>query len=358
MAIQWADDFSRYGTGSGALTNMVDGLPWGNLGTISGGEVAADPDPNESGRVYLIGANGNNWDLDMRMALPTVVTAGIGVATRFWIGSLPSTDNNRPSLIQFQDGSGNIEVYIRVEQNGSLQVICRVLGTLTVVADTVNPVVTTNAWNHFEFTFDDSAGTGVVYLNGVQILSYTGVDTGNQIELVNMSRRNGSDTGPSVYVKDFVVWDSTGSQNNTLAGTVVVRTLLPDGDQTLGGWTTSTGLTGFDLINETSPNDSDYIQAGDPPPAASEFTLEDLPPDITSVRAVLPVVRARKTDGGDGRIQSAVTADGVNYDSGADRPVTTAFTYYFDVSEIDPADSNPWTPIDVDAMRLRIDRTI
>ena len=357
MAIQWADDFSRYGTGD-VRSTMLDGLPWGNLGGLSGGDIVTDPDPNESGRAYLIGGNGNDWELDMRMALPTVVTGTLGAAARVWIDSLPGNDASRVSFMQFQDGSGSIRCYSRIEQNGSIQVLGLIGGSLTVVADTVNPVVSANAWNHYELVFNASAGTGSLYLNGSELLTFTGIDTGSQIEFVNLSRRISSVVGVDTYVKDFVVWDSTGSQNNSVAGTVVVRTLLPEGDQTLGGWTTSTGSTGFNLIDETTPDDSDYIQADDSPPAASEFTLENLPTDITSVRAVIPVVRARKTDGGDGSIQTAITADGTNYDSGADRPTTTAFTYYFDVSEIDPADSNPWTPVDVDAMRLRIDRTI
>lgn len=358
MAIQYADDFSRYGTGTGARSFMVDGLPWGNLGALDGGDVITDPDPNESGRVYRIGANSNDWPRDMRMSLPTVVTGTLGVACRMWIDALPGTDNARQALIQFQDGSGDIVVYIWVQQNGSIVVRGLVSGSFSNVADTVNPVITPNAWNHYEMIHNDGTGAGELRLNGVQILTWTGVDTGQQLELVNFSRRSGTGTGVRAYIKDLVVWDGTGSQNNSAAGTVIVRTLVPNADETLGGWTTSSGSTGFNLIDETDPDDNDYIQADDTPPAACEFDLTNLPPDITSIRAVIPVIRTRKTDGGDGTIQTGVTANGTDYDNGAEHPTTTAFTYYFDVSEIDPADSNPWTPLDVDAMRLRIDRTV
>lgn len=359
MAIQWADDFTRYGTGGSSRGFMRDGLPYITIGsTGSGGEVKNDPDPNESGLAFQLGYNSNNWTTDFRLALPTVVTAGIGVLGRFWLSSLPANSGERPALIQLQDGAGNIELYVSVQLNGSITVLGRQSGSLTTLADTVNPVVAPNSWNHYELIHNDSTGAGELRLNGVVILEWTGVDTGNQIEIVNFAGRSASGIAPAVYLKDLVIWDSTGTQNNSALGTVVVRTLKPDGDQTLGGWTTSTGTTGWDLIGEQTADDSDFIQADDTPPAASEFTLENLPPDITSVKAVLPVIRVRKTDGGDANIQTAVTADGTNYDNGADRPVTTAFTYYFDVSEIDPADSSPWTPVDVDAMRLRVDRTI
>ena len=109
------------------------------------------------------------------------------------------------------------------------------------------------------------------------------------------------------------------------------------------------------MIDEQDPNDADFISAGDPPPSPAVFTVSNLPPDIVGVKALIPVVRARKIDGGDGNIQVGLT--GTATDLGADRPITTAFTYFWDVSELSPDTAAAWTPVEVDAVKLQIDRT-
>jgi hypothetical protein len=49
---------------------------------------------------------------------------------------------------------------------------------------------------------------------------------------------------------------------------------------------------------------------------------------------------------------------GANTDAGADRPMTTAFTYWSDVSEVNPGTGVFWTPTEVDAMDIEFDRTV
>lgn len=105
------------------------------------------------------------------------------------------------------------------------------------------------------------------------------------------------------------------------------------------------------------PQDLSYLSADDTPPAPMQFQLQDLPPDVTSVRAILPVVRARKIDGGDGNIQTSLISNG-DFANGVDRPITTAFTYYFDVNELSPDTGNPWTPVEFDAAMSQISRTL
>ena len=68
-------------------------------------------------------------------------------------------------------------------------------------------------------------------------------------------------------------------------------------------------------------------------------------------------MRARKSDGGDGNIQTGLISGGAEVD-GSNRPITTAFTYYEDVFEIDPANAAPWTPASADAATFKINRTV
>lgn len=107
------------------------------------------------------------------------------------------------------------------------------------------------------------------------------------------------------------------------------------------------------------PTDPSYISADNTPPAPAIMELTDLPDDVIAIKAVLPIARMLKTDGGDCNVEIAVSPDdGVTWDPGADRPITVASTYYWDVSHLSPATGVPWSPSEVDNMRLRADRTV
>jgi hypothetical protein len=152
-----------------------------------------------------------------------------------------------------------------------------------------------------------------------------------------------------------------------LGYTATKVTVVPtDGTTTAMTFTETGANISWALPNslEYGPTDASFISADDSPPAASEFELEDLPPDITSIRYIVPAVRAAKVDGGDGNLQLALSSNGVDYDDGPDTPITTAFTYWGNatapfVSELDPDTGAAWTPGAYNAGgRLRIDRTL
>lgn len=361
MAIQWADDFSRYGSGPGSRTAMLDGLPYAGVQE----NIEADPDPivaAAGGRCARIGGTASAFLPNVfRTALPTVVSTTVGTAFRAWIGSLPNDNLARPTLMGFMRGDLTYMVRALVEENGSIRVLARVSDVNNVeVADTVNPVISPASWNHIEMIHNVATGAGSIRLNGVQILTWTGVDTDHNIEHVNATANQGLPSTDIGYrVKDFVIWDGTGSVNNSAMGTVLVRRLKPNADVALGDWVPSTGTTGFNLLAKDAPNDSTYLSANDTLPSADmRFDLENLPADVTSVRGLLTVTRHRKVDGGDGNLQTALSPNGTNWDNGADRPITTTFQYDFDVSELDPATAAAWTPVAVDSAQVRIDRTV
>lgn len=351
MAARWADDFSRYGTGNPSRAAMLDGLVYANLGAVPG-EVTPSPDPNDAGRAFGLGIG------QLRVALPTVVTGTLGVAFRFWLANLPTSAPARCRIINFLDAGGGTIVFVRVEQNGALTVHGLVGSTMTQLFDSVNPIVQPNSFNHCELVHDTVTGEGDVYINGILRASYTGVNTGISMVFAAFTNQDSAGAITNMWVKDLYIWDGTGSQNNSVAGTVIVRRFKPTDDVTLGGWSPSTGLTGFNLLSKDAPNDTTYLSADDSPPAPMSFNLENLPPDVTSVRAVFSVVRARKVDGGDANLQNALSPNGTDWDSGADRPITSAFAYYFDVSELDPEVAAPWAPLAFDGAQLRIDRTV
>lgn len=99
-------------------------------------------------------------------------------------------------------------------------------------------------------------------------------------------------------------------------------------------------------------------------PTAFEVALEPLPDDITSIRAVIPIVRAAKVDSGDGNLQVSFGVSEPSYDDGPDTPITTAFTFWGNatmpfVSEINPLTAAPWAPGEFNlGARMKVARTL
>ena len=240
MAIQWADDFSRYGTGDASRFAMLDGLPYVNIASASGnrGEVIADPDPSVTGRAFRLPPGGPTWQNQFRIALPTVISTTGRIACRLWQSQLATSSSERPA-IGFLRGDNNPVVYMLIEQNGSITVRGRVAGADTQVADSINPIVSPTSWNHFEFAHNRSTGAGSVRFNGVERLTWTGIDTTDNLEFAIITSASGNTLSQFVHVKDLILADSTGSQNNGVIGTVLVRRLKPSSDVTLGGWVPS-----------------------------------------------------------------------------------------------------------------------
>jgi hypothetical protein len=361
MAIEWMDNFSMYGTNTLFMRNgayaEVAGISDGNPSNVRP-SIVNDPEPTASGRVLRMGIGGGNW---VRKALSGSFST-VGNGFRLWMENLPVSTGRGPA-IRFANNINQTIMTVHVRTDGGIRVFRGAVNT-TLIGETAGPVLVANAWQHIEIkaTPDSVAGSVEIRVDGVTVLNLTGVDNqgaAGSIAQVEWLEHFSGATGnfAQMYIKDLVVWNNTGTYNNDFLGSVFVVNLVPDGDVVLN-WAPSTGSTGWNLLDNSPPLDAtQYISADNTPPDAYVCTLTNLPPDITSVRGVMTVQRSRKIDGGDGNLQVSVIS-GSDEQAGADRPVTTAFTYWFDIFEEDPATSAPWTPTAVDAMNLKIDRTV
>jgi hypothetical protein len=352
MAIQWMDDFKSYGADASFMVNGI-------YAETTFPVLVEDPDPVLTGYVFGLGATAANAGL-LRKVLPAAVTVA-GVACRMWMTRLPGNNVMTPYPAQFRDGSNVVHVSIAVTTTGAIAVY-RGLGGGTLLGQTAGPVLVANAWQHIEtkVLISDTVGTVEVRVDGTVVLALAGLDTANsadvtcaQVSLGN--KADGASDNVSTYFKDFIVWDNTGTTNANFLGSCSVVALIPTSDISLG-WTPSTGATGWNLIDEAGPVDTDYVQAASPPPAASFFGLSDLPADVTSVKGLMTLVRSAKTDGGDATLKTSVVS-GASTGAGTDRAITTAFTYWIDLFPQDPATAAAWLPAAVNAVQLKIDRT-
>lgn len=344
MTIEFMDNFSIYGVGGEA--RMLNGL----YAQIGVGTVLTN-DPSGVAGVTLLSPN--LADITFRRVLGNTRTR-VGVASRIWCTHLPNTNHSK--IMAWADAGNDTVCELRLLTTGALQF--RHGPGLANSITTAGPVIVANAWQHVEALVDHNTVTGAVEVRveGITVLTGSALNTGSgSAQIRDFIQPSGLET-LRVYRKDLIVYNGFGAQNNNFIGACIVASLNPASDVALN-WTPSTGANGFSILDNRPPNDAQFISAGDPPPAAYESTLTNLPPDVTSVRALQSVVRAAKVDGGDGSLQVSMVS-GASVSNGANRPITSAFTYWFDVFELDPATAAPWTPVAVDAAQLRINRTV
>lgn len=358
MAIQWMDDFTGYGTDSSRLTRILNGA-WAETAWF---DLTADPDGVSTGYVANVQSNTSSM---LRRTLNSAQTT-VGIAQRVWLTNLPPDVTTVPYLGHFSDLNNNLHVYFYVNPSGYIVAMRNDNAGAVQLGITSGPVVIANGWRHYEIKVvlsNTTTGSVEVRIEGVTVLSVTGIRTasdkaGYTASISNVYWRNARQisVGPSMYLKDVIVWDGTGTRNNDFMGSCQVYKIIPQSDVSLG-WTPNTGTTGYNLINETSPDDdTGYINAPYPVPSPSTFNMTDLPVNVTSVRGVQVIHRSKKTDGGDGNVQTRVITTGGNSD-GSDRTISTAYTYWSDVFDAAPGATN-WNKTLVDGMTLRINRTL
>lgn len=358
--INWMDNFNIYGTDAGNAARLLNGV-YADTGRT---DLQTDPDPTATGKVARKFGGGLGGEL--RKVLPTARTT-IGALARFWLSNLPPNPGIGycPSFFSFRDQNNVAHIRISLDPSGNIVIFRNDAGGEVQIGITSTPVLVANAWKHMESKvfLDPAAGTVEVRIEGITVLTLSGIRTTSNVggaiaSCLNVAQQSCQTGGAcDLYMKDYIIWDNTGTFNNDFMGSCQVMKIIPDGDVALN-WTPSAGTTGYNLINEVTPDDDGtYISAPYPAPAAYKCSLSDLPVTVTSVRGVMPIHRSRKTDGGDGNIQIGLVSGGTT-GLGSNRPITTAYTYWWDVFDADPNGNIAWSRLSTNALNLQLNRTV
>lgn len=287
----------------------------------------------------------------------------VGIAAAFYFTALPTLPG-RCRLFDFRDSNNSVQVTIGVDTTGTISAF-RGTNDQVLLGTSASPVVVAEAYQHIEAMafFSQTIGTIEVRVNGVTALSLSGIDTvATSIvgcSQVGIGGTNGSSSAQEIFFDDVFCYDDTGSFNNTFIGDRRVLTLFPDANTIQADWTAVGAATGYECIDEANPDgDTTYITASVPgsPGPISEFGIDNLPAGISAISAVVVVEFARKTEAGVANTQWSVIS-GASETAGADKPMTEIYTYRQDVFETDPASAAPFTPSEVDALLIKVERT-
>lgn len=366
MAILWAESFDYFGTDE---NKMLDGL-WAELtgGFPSNTPPALSTSRARTGTTSLFFASMpgglTNSTCYARRVFGGAKTV-VGVAMAAYLTDLP-TGNGTLCIGQFRDAANTEQVSLYVDSTGIISAY-RGDADNTKLGDSGTPAIVAAAWNHIEVKvkIDNSTGYIEVRVNEVTVLNLTGKDTAFTANIETSQWAVGKPYNsleratPSWWVDDLVAWDDQVVGTNDVVdfiGDKKVFTALPNADTAEADFQKSTGSSGYQLIDETTPNDADYIFTatdGD----VSEFGLTDLPSNAAEVIAVIPVPRLLKSDAGTVTHAADLVHSG-SATAAADIPATTQATYWPFVHTKNPSTGVPWTPAEFNATLLRLTRAV
>lgn len=253
MALKWIDGFDTYGT-----TINSTAQPSGVLGrryTAGGTAFYIRAARLGSGRSLCV-----NYTLTTP-ALTTDSTLIIGAGLCFQ--DSPAYTNGY--FLHLYDGAtrglyfthDNLVGEIRVYRDESTDVL---LGT------TSGAKIRLGGWNYIEFKVkcDNAAGTVDIRVNGVNVLSLSGIDTKataqthDYFDKVQFSYSS----YPETWVDDLYICDGSGVKNNDFLGICKVETLFPSADVSgKNEWTPASGVDHYAMVDETQcDDDTTYLQ--------------------------------------------------------------------------------------------------
>lgn len=365
----WGDGFDHYGDDE---TNMLDG----SYATASNVTLTTAQFANGTHSV-LIGASGTSSNSGGLRKVLASAKDKMGASARFYFPDMP-TDNLESCLFEFLTSSTTMgQIAVVLDANGRLgfyrgsssaPLDGGMSGTLVAQTD---PIVVASAWNHIEIQvyIHDSAGWVRVAINGVHRYESTGLDTkhnADNIVSVRTCRYEVATQSGEFYIDDYSLYDFTGTAATdtdwcpTVDGSGVATNYIGElqpilclatADTAEADWLKSTGTDGYDLIDKTTPNDATYIYSTTATDL-SEFTLTDLPADITYIRGVDFHSRISKSDSGAAMYKVGMKSVAATSDA-TEIPMTVEPTYWYAQINVDPDSTTRWTRPSFNAAWLR-----
>jgi len=288
----------------------------------------------------------------VQKTFPTTSSWVIGFA--FTCAALPTNAQGLAVLLD----AGTVQCDLRLNIDGTLSVTRS--GT-AVTGGTSSNAIAINTWYYIEWkvTIADSisANSCKVRVNGVDWLTVaTSQDLKSTANASASQLRLGMSTAGAPSSTDFddlYVCNQSGSTNNDFLGDCRIDTLYPNGDGNYSDFTPSTGSTHYTLVDEVTPNTSDYNDGGTVGHRDS-YAFGNLAA-ITSqtVYAVQVNAAILKDDAGSKSAATFARSVATNTD-GAGTALGTSQTYVSQVFEQDPNAAAAWTESTVNAAEFGV----
>lgn len=350
MALLFYDGFDHYVTAD-RFTKWTSEVTAGGSGVISA------PNGRHSSSSMRL-TNGsyqqNGWLKVLPVVDPTTCIVGVGYRHT-------TAAPGRGGIISVLD-AGTVQVSLCVNTDSTFSVLRAdpqggtVLGPASSV---VTMPVNAFAYLELKVVIHPSAGSYDVRMNGVSILSATGLNTRNSANnswnTVGLGHIGTASVGGFTYTRDYddlYVLDGSGAAPyNTFLGDVRADALYPTGVGVVAAtWTTgpTPALVNHQMVDETAPNsDTDYVQS-DTIGQEETFACGDVPVPGSAVLAVQVLLSAKKTDAGPSLVAAVIKPSGGSSQVGTSQALGTGYGYASQIYTAIPG-GGAWTEADFNA---------
>lgn len=333
MAILFTEGFDAYGTSpTAANLDTYVSRKWPTF---------SDPGPGFSLNTGRFGGramvtNQNRWIQTPNFGNQTDMLAG------FAINPANMTDANQ-YMCQFYEGT-NQGMNVRLTSSGELAVY---KGT-TLLTTTTGAGISLSNWHTIEFFVHTHASTGTydLHLDGVSVLSDSGLDTRASSNAYYNFVRLGAQgaTSAHVWFDDVYVAD-----DSTFLDSFKVLTVFPNGDASPNDGTPSTGTDNYAVVDEAEPNgDTDYIEN-----AVADVEMFDYESVVASIVYAVTVNTVCRQDDATPLSIVLKAHSGATTDDGATQSVgSITFQHRWEIWEDNPDTAAPWTASEINAAQF------
>lgn len=340
---------------------MIEGFDTYNGLGANTGLIAKWNAPGGSGQSMITGRfSGQAWRLQpaIGQAIQRTFTAtpisSIAVGSAIRLTNLFSATPTAKAHLCLVNSTGTVfQCGIIFDTNGSISAY-RVSGDVsgTLLGSSAANVMAANTWHYVEVEFVISATVGrvTVYVDGVQKLNLTGVNTANggatvTADSLRLSSTNGGNgNGGFIDYDDIYVVDAAAK-----LGERRVETLRPSADTAQKDWTPDTGTVNFSRVNDTLADGTTFVQAS----VVGNLDLYDIV-DLSSTPAAIDAVNiiayAQKTDATTRAIQLAAKLSATTVTS-ADNNLAASIAR-FDSLLLTKPGGGAWAATDVNALQI------
>ena len=323
MALLLIEGFEDYGTSTtGNLSSTIVGERYNatsalrlNTGRLTG---------------YSCGCYGSATDI-ITPPLTTNSTIVVGGAFRY-LGTPTAS-----AIISLYDGA---TLGVNLSYDGTNLVIKRGATSLGSVATALTAAV----WIYIELKVlcNSSTGTATLKVNNSTVLTLTSQNTqagGHAWHDIVDFFFQGSATGSW---DDIYILDGSGSVNNDFLGPQKVLCMYPTGDSGSEQWTTSTGATHYNLVNEQVEDaDTTYV-VNSAPGQLDMFAYGGLSGTGT-IAGIQINTAVRETDTNSHSLITRVISGGTTSDDSGQGVANTSYTNRRRLLDTDPNTSAAWT---------------
>lgn len=360
MANRWADGFGRYGGDEAKMLNGSSGQAWAQ---IDDNVLLSNANPRTGTWHLRFNNPGTGFAQTARRVFGATLTE-VYLGKAIYCASLPTLEPGGSGkghfLFSLRDQANTIQCSLWLGTDGAIEAR-RGDQSGTVLGRTI-PIIGAGAYQHLELYAKAGAGSGALELRVDQVtrLNLSGINnvTSSNIEF-SQDATGFTNFGYTALIDlaDVYCNDTTsdGSGCSTFIGDVKSGYLPVNADTSQADFLLSAGTSGYALLNESPPNDSNYISTTSTT-ARSDFGLANGPGNLSEVLTIRPFVRAKKDDAGTCLIAPSLKSGSTKATVSA-QPITTAEAYYDSNVPLNPVTGVPWTATELNAAFEVIERT-